>query len=170
MFESAELDRVFAPEHRLSVEAKELPVDAALGHIDAMDVMSYPGNTAETCKLWYRLLNCGLRLAATAGTDTFMNYAVDGDFSNPPAGDRVFVRVEGGCSTESWCAGVCAGRTFVTSGPMISLQVDGHGIGDDIVANAGDVLRVEAHAGAAVPIDRIELIVDGEVVASATCD
>jgi hypothetical protein len=170
MFESIDLDRVFAPEHRLSVEAKELPVDAALGHIDAVDVLAYPANTVESCKLWYRLLNCGLRLAATAGTDTFMNFASQDDFSNPPAGDRVFVRVDGPFTTESWCAGVRAGATFVTNGPMLSLAVGGRGIGDEIAAQAGDVLRIEAEAGSAVPIERIELIVNGDVIASAATD
>ncbi len=170
MFDSIDLDAVFSPNRRLSVEAKELPVDAALGHIDAMDVMSYPGNTIETCKLWYRLLNCGLRLAATAGTDTFMNFGELDDFSNPPAGDRVFVRVGGAFTTESWCAGVRAGTTFVTNGPMLSLDVGGRGIGDDIVAQAGDMLHIEAEAGSAVPIERIELLVNGDVIASAAVD
>lgn len=170
MFESGDLDRIFAPEHRLSVEAKELPVDVALGHIDAIDVLAYPADTLETCRLWYRLLNCGLRLAATAGTDTFMNWCEQGEFSNPPAGDRVFVRVDGAFTTESWCAGVRAGRTFVTNGPMLSLEVNGRGIGDEIDAQPGDVLRIDAEAGSAVPIDHIELIVNGEVAASATSD
>ncbi|MEX2247260.1 MAG: CehA/McbA family metallohydrolase [Dehalococcoidia bacterium] len=170
MFESIELDRVFAPEHRLSVEAKELPVDAALGRVDAVDVLAYPANTAESCKLWYRLLNCGLRLAATAGTDTFMNLCDQRMFSNPPAGDRVFVRVEGGFTTDSWCDGVRAGRTFVTNGPMLSLDVEGHMVGDQIGAQAGQVLRVEGAATSSVPIDRLELIVNGGVVASAEAD
>jgi hypothetical protein len=163
MFASIELDEVFSPNRRLSVEAKELPVDAALGHIDAYDVMSYPGNTVETCKLWYGLLNCGLRLAATAGTDTFMNFASSGTMSNPPAGDRVFVRVDGAFTADAWCAGVRAGRTFVTNGPMITLSVDGHAIGAEITASPGDVLRVEASVRSHVPIDRLQLIVDGVV-------
>jgi hypothetical protein len=167
MFDSIELDRVFSPQHRLSVEAKELPVDAALGHIDAVDVLAYPANTAETCKLWYRLLNCGLRLAATAGTDTFMNYCEQQMVSNPPAGDRVFVHVDGAFTTESWCDGVRSGRTFVTNGPMLGLDIEGHGIGDQIAAQTGRVLHVEGTATSAVPLDRIELVVNGEVVASA---
>ncbi len=170
MFESGDLDAVFSPQRRLSVEAKELPVDAALGHIDAVDVMSYPGNTVETCKLWYRLLNCGLRLAATAGTDTFMNFADREQFSNPPAGDRVFVRVDGAFTTQSWCDGVRAGRTFVSNGPMLSLSVNGHEIGDSITARPGDILHIEAAAGSAVPLDRIELIVNGEVVVASSID
>jgi hypothetical protein len=170
MFESGDLDAVFSPQRRLSVEAKELPVDAALGHIDAVDVMSYPGNTVETCRLWYRLLNCGLRLSATAGTDTFMNHADQEQFSNPPAGDRVFVRVDGAFTTQSWCAGVRAGRTFVSDGPMLSITINGCEIGDEIIAHAGDVLRIEAAAGSAVPLHRIELIVNGEVVVASSID
>lgn len=165
LFGGGDLDRVFAV--RRTVEAKELPVDAALGQIDALDVMSYPSNTAETCRLWHRLLNCGLRLAATAGTDTFMNMCADGTFSNPPAGDRAYARIDGAFTTESWCAAVRAGRTFVTNGPMISLDVAGHGIGDEISAAEGDVLRIECGAAARAPIDRLELIVNGEVVATA---
>jgi hypothetical protein len=37
MFDSGDLDRVFARSR--TVEAKELPIDAALGHVDAVDVM-----------------------------------------------------------------------------------------------------------------------------------
>jgi hypothetical protein len=108
-----------------------------------------------------------LRLAATAGTDTFMNFCDQRMFSNPPAGDRVFVRVDGAFTTESWCAGVRAGRTFVTNGPMLSLDVGAHGIGDQIALEPGVTLRVNGVAKSAVPIDQIELIVNGDVVASA---
>ncbi len=167
MFASTDLDRVFAPEHRLSVEAKELPVDAALGRIDAIDVLAYPANARETCNLWYRLLNCGIRLAATAGTDTFMNFFNSWVFSNPPAGNRVFVAVDGAFTTRSWCDAVRAGRTFVTNAPMLALDVTGHGIGADVAVDGATSLRVEGSALSAVPIERVELIVNGEVVATA---
>src|SRR6185295_2170895 len=44
--------------------AKGLPVDAALGRIDTLDVMG-SGYDASV-RLWYRLLNCGLRIPAAA--------------------------------------------------------------------------------------------------------
>jgi hypothetical protein len=168
MFGSIGLDRVF--EKAKSYEAKELPVDAALGKVDAVDIMSYPSNETETARLWYRLLNCGLRLPATAGTDTFMNMSDLGEFTSPPGGDRVFVCVDGALSTEAWCAGVRAGRTFVTNGPMLRLEVNGREIGDAIEARAGDVLRIEAEAGSWAPMERIELIVNGEIIASAAAE
>ncbi|MEX0750615.1 MAG: CehA/McbA family metallohydrolase, partial [Dehalococcoidia bacterium] len=170
MFDTIALDRVFADEHTYSVEAKELPVDAALGKIDAVDVMSYPGNELQTSELWYRLLNCGLRLAATAGTDTFMNTVDQGDFSNPPAGDRVYALIDGDFTVESWCEAVRAGRTFVTNGPMLSLEVNGNIPGDDVAATAGASIGVVVEAGSYVPIERLELIVNGEVVAAAMAE
>ncbi len=175
VFNSIDLDRVF--EKPRTVEAKELPVDAALGRIHAVDIMSYPSDNMETSKLWYRLLNCGLRLAATAGTDTFMN-TMDGAellamgeegalFSSPPAGARVYVRIDGGVTTESWCEGVRRGRTFVTNAAMLDLTVDGRGVGDEIEARSSDVLHVIGEARSYAPVQRLELIVNGEAVASA---
>jgi hypothetical protein len=163
LFGSCDLDRVFAQPR--TVEAKELPVDVALGKIDALDVMSYPSVELETSRLWYRLLNCGFRLPATAGTDTFMNLAGNGRFSNPPAGNRVFVQVEGKLTTESWCEGVRRGRTFVTNGPMLRLSVDGEGIGSDIDGTPGSEVVVKGEARSYVSIERLELVVNGDVVA-----
>jgi hypothetical protein len=170
MMRDTALDRVFDPTQRRGCEAKELPVDAALGLIDAIDVMSYPSSHIDTASLWYRLLNCGIRLAATAGSDTFMNRCDMGEFSNPPAGVRAFVRVEGALSTEAWCEGVRAGRTFVTNAPMLSLEAAHggvtHTLGDEIAARAGDLVRIQAEAGALAPMERIELLLNGEVVES----
>jgi hypothetical protein len=164
------LDRVFDRSWRRACEAKELPIDAALGLIDAIDVMSYPSSHLDTAQLWYRLLNCGIRLAATAGSDTFMNATDQDEFSNPPAGVRAFVRIDGEFSTESWCQGVRAGRTFVTNGPMLSLDVTHEGTayapGDEIKAHAGDTVRIEAQAGSIFQMERVELLVNGHTVES----
>lgn len=195
LFRSDNLDAVFDPKEHRSVEAKELPVDAALGLVDAVDLMSYPSHNLAVASLWYRLLNCGHRLAATAGTDTFMNESAAAQFSNPPAGVRAYARVDGAFTIESWCAAVRAGRTFVTNAPMLSLEitplpgsqppaavpprattaagsqpppaVPSYTLGDDLHAASGDILRIDAAAGSAVPMDRIELIVNGDIIASA---
>ncbi len=163
LFAGGDLDRVFAQAR--TVEAKELPVDVALGKIDALDVMSYPSVDLETAALWYRLLNCGFRLPATAGTDTFMNFAGTGVFSNPPAGNRVFARVAGAFTTEAWCEAVREGRTFVTNGPMLRLSVGGQGIGAELPVEAGKALTVQGEASSYAPMQQIELVANGEVVA-----
>jgi hypothetical protein len=168
LFGSVDLDRVFSQVR--TVEAKELPVDIALGKIDALDVMSYPGVDLEVAELWYRLLNAGFRLPATAGTDTFMNFGGSGIFSNPPAGNRVFAQLEGEFTTEAWCEAVRQGRTFVTNGPMLKLNVAGHPIGARLAARAGDAFRVEAEATSHFPIERLQLVLNGAVVSEGSVE
>ncbi len=177
MFASGDLGRVFARESLRSVEAKEMPVDAALGRIDAIDLLSYPGSADDTAALWYRMLNCGLRLGVAAGTDTFMNVYDSSELlgfgphhSNPPGGQRVFARVGGAFTTASWCDAVRGGRTFVTNGPMLALSCGGAQIGDTVEARAGDVLRVDAEAGSRAPFEVLELVLNGETVASISAE
>jgi hypothetical protein len=167
LFAPGDLDRVFSDAAPRRVEAKEAPVDIALGKVDALDVMSYPSVDLEVSELWYKLLNCGFRLPATAGTDTFMNFTGTGIFSNPPAGNRVFARVEGPFTTESWCAAIRAGRTFVTNGPMLTLSVSGEGPGAELQIEPGGKLAIAAEARSCQPMERLEVIVNGDIVATA---
>jgi hypothetical protein len=116
------------------------------------------------------LLNAGFRLPATAGTDTFMNFGGTGIFSNPPAGNRVFAEVEGAFTTEAWCEAVRQGRTFVTNGPMLKMRVGDHPIGTRLAARAGEAFLVEAEASSHFPIEKLQLIVNGAVVAEGEVD
>jgi len=93
----------------------ELPVDAALGKVDYMEVMGYSDHLI-TSGIWYRLLNCGLRIPAGAGTDAFPNFA---SLRGPPGLVRVFVRTGPALHRRSWMAGLKAGRTFVTNAPLL---------------------------------------------------
>ena len=81
------------------VGARELPVDLALGQVDAMDVMSN-GDEIASMQLWYRLLNCGFRLAISAGTDSFTNvtdhYTAGGSRVYVHAGPGTALRRVGG--------------------------------------------------------------------------
>jgi hypothetical protein len=76
-----------------SVEARELVADAALGVVDSVDLIS-PFDDAGAVFLYHRLLSCGLRLAATAGTDAFLSFAHGpGVASNPPGWGRVYAQL-----------------------------------------------------------------------------
>ena len=104
--------------------AREFPVDAALGKVHGLDVLSYPSNDNLTLILWYRLLNCGLRVTASAGTDAFLNRR-NGFGSNPLGGHRVFVRCGEKFDAERWLQAYRDGATFVTNGPLLLLRVNG---------------------------------------------
>ena len=69
-------------------------------------------NRPAAAEVWYRLLNCGFRLAAAGGTDKMSNIQVAGI-------PRVYVQVPGPFSYDAWLDGIRAGRTFVTTGPML---------------------------------------------------
>ena len=140
---------------------KGIPIDVALGKIDSLDINnSYAG----TVPLWYRLLNCGFHLTASAGTDCFLNRIS----SRLPGSDRVYVKVEGPLTYPAWIDGLRDGRTFVTNGPMLELTVGNHGIGDTITLDAATELPVKARATSQFPLDKVELIQNGHVVATAT--
>jgi hypothetical protein len=113
--------------------------------------------------LWYRLLNCGFRLPATAGTDVFLNRIN----SNLPGGDRVYVHVGGPLSYRAWIDGLKAGRSFVTSGPMLTFTVDGAGPGSVLKLGARPKVRVKATARAQSPLTKAELVHNAKVIAAA---
>jgi hypothetical protein len=132
----------------------ELPVGVALGHVDAFNLAD--GLDADYGR-YYRLLGAGFRLPVSSGTDWWI-------YDH----NRVYVKCEGGFNYENWIAGIRAGRTFVTNGPLIELKVDGHEPGATIeTIDPTKPLRVEAQAVSRLPFDRLEIIQDGEVVAES---
>lgn len=142
--------------------ARELPIDLALGEVDAMDVMS---NNPEEFAMenWYRLLNCGFRLAISAGTDSFTNVADH----YVPGGHRVYVHTgpRKPLTYDAWIAGYKAGRSFASNGPMLFLTVNGKEPGEEIALPAGRHklrVKVEMRAAAAGKQDKLELIVNGQ--------
>ncbi|TML36948.1 MAG: hypothetical protein E6G27_18375 [Actinobacteria bacterium] len=127
-----------------SVEARELVADAALGLVDSVDLLG-PNDAAGTAILYHHLLNCGLRLAATVGSDVFLSHSRAGNFSNPPGWARAYADLRGEpLSVAGWQAAMRAGRTFATNGPWLELDVAGHGPGDVVAASVGTTLSVSA--------------------------
>jgi hypothetical protein len=143
--------------------ARELPVDCIGGRIDGVDVMSYSNlhGGGVDFGLWYRLLNCGFRLPASAGTDAAVNRLGDG----PCGGFRVYVHVPGGAfDADGWFEGLAAGRTFVTNGPLVTcFDVGGHACGDSFDVYAGEEIPCGISMVSASPVNRIEIVRNGRV-------
>ena len=150
-----------------SVEARELVVDAALGLVDSVDVLSNGAASATGSALMYRrLLGAGHRLAVTAGTDVFLSFSNSLTFSNPPGFARVYANVGGPLSVESFKTAVRRGQTIATNGPWLELDVEGHGPGATV--DPGGEKRVRATArveGAGV--DRLVLLTPDGMLAEA---
>jgi hypothetical protein len=142
--------------------AKGLPVDAALGRVDTLDVMG--GGYSASLPFWYRLLNCGFRIPAAAGTDVFLNRIQ----SYPPGWGRCYVKLTNGLNYGEWMRGQKAGRSFVTTGPMLEWTVEGHEPGDTLRLAAPGQVRVRARASSQFLLQSVDLLVNGRVVFTNT--
>jgi Tol biopolymer transport system component len=140
---------------------KGLPVDAALGRIDTVDLNA---TYAVSVPLWYRLLNCGLRLGPSAGTDCFLNRVA----SRLPGSDRAYVQMEGDFSYAKWIEGLRAGRSFITNGPFVELTVGKDRPGGTVHLAAPGKVRMKAKAWWQFPLAKAELVQDGKVIDTKT--
>lgn len=141
----------------------EIAADIALGLVDALEFQCFdPTLDGPPIREWYRYLDAGYRLPIVGGTDRMS--------AGVPVGQiRTWARLEDGASLTfaGWSAAIRAGRTFVTSGPILELRVDGRVPGDELRLDHGAHVEVELVARAAQPvISVVEVIRGGRVVAS----
>jgi hypothetical protein len=129
----------------------------AWGKPRAVDRLPAPlGNGYWTQEIYYRLLDCGLRVPPSAGS-------ASGVLPNPVGYDRVYVHVGKELSWEKWWEGLKAGRSFVTNGPLLRVRA-----GDELpghVFTAEDEATIELR-GTLAGRDKVrflEVIRDGEV-------
>ena len=146
--------------HPKTMSARELPVDLALGSVEAMDVMSNSNEDGST-PLWYGLLNTGLKCAISAGTDSFTNRR----HHWIPGGHRVYVYTGDSLTARGWIENFRAGRSFATNGPMLKFTVNGKLAGTELALKKGDTIQIEASAQSAMPMEALEIVINGEVVA-----
>ncbi|MGA3324632.1 MAG: CehA/McbA family metallohydrolase [Terriglobia bacterium] len=149
----------------------EVPVIMALAPADSMEILcnqlteygieaseawgrprerSFAGRegwVSYLLSLYYHYLNLGFHLPAAAGT-------ASGVLPNPIGFNRVYVNFSGPFSEEKWFRALREGPSFVTNGPMLFFHVKPQG--------ALRKVTVEAHSSE--PLDRIEIVANGEVI------
>jgi Tol biopolymer transport system component len=143
-------------------EALELPVDAALGKVDYIEVLGFSDHRM-TASVWYRLLNCGFRLPAGAGSDTMANYA---SLRGPVGLTRVYASIPKDSSGPApLIDSLKQGRTFATNGPLLGFTLDGKAVGDELDLPAGENKVIfTSWLRSFVPVDHFELVCNGRVV------
>jgi len=141
----------------------EAPVDAALGRMDYYEAVGF-ADPRSTNAVWYRLLECGLRLPAGAGTDAMANYA---SLRGPVGLNRVYVPASGRLTREAFLGELKRGRGVATNGAIVHLKVGDAGPGDVVTLPSGaHRLPYRAALRSNVPVDHFELVWNGAVVAS----
>ena len=139
------------------------PIDAALGRVDYYELLGFSDPHA-TSVVWYHMLNTGIRLGVAGGTDAMANYA---SLRGPVGLNRVFVPGPATMSSEEFLTGIKNGRGFVTNGPMIGFTLGDSKPGDSLgLGSKKRTIPYKAWLRSNVPIEKIEVVYNGDVVAS----
>ncbi|MHC4640148.1 MAG: CehA/McbA family metallohydrolase [Planctomycetota bacterium] len=171
--------------------SREVLMDALLGYVDVVNVCNnnfhrnkyqprkrysnllnvdgfpdYP-NTPEgmiqmNFETYYRLLNCGLRLAAGAGSAT-------GAKTTPVGYNRAYVPAGSNPTLPEFLEAWREGRNFVTNGPMIFLRTDKNEHPGDTITlpSRGGTVSLQVTAHSEQPLRSLELVANGRVVGKA---
>ena len=156
----------------------ESPLDVAMEKLDGLEFMSvleprrFPlfmrgvvpeWEANDGLRLWYRFLNCGFRLTATAGTDKMTTFVTVG-------ANRVFGRIEGEFTYGSWIAALKAGRTFISNSPILSMTVNGQEPGArlELDSRRAKIVEIRARAESQLPYHHLEVVCNGRVIGETT--
>jgi len=121
----------------------------------------YPGpqgNGRYTQDIYYHLLNCGLRVPPSAGS-------ASGVLPNPVGYNRVYVHCDGDLTWEKWHAGLRAGRSFVSNGPLLRCRANGELPGHLFRANRAFAVQFEMRLDGRDPIETLEFVSNGQTLA-----
>lgn len=132
------------------------------------DHLLFPGPSGDgrwNERIYYHLLNCGLRIVPTAGSGS-------GDAANPLGYNRIYVHVDPPLTYEKWWQGLREGRVVVTNGPLIRPNVEGELPGHVFQAESG--AEVELEVGLTLStrdrVSYLEIIKNGELAHQVRLD
>ncbi|HXX94730.1 MAG TPA: CehA/McbA family metallohydrolase [Planctomycetota bacterium] len=107
-------------------------------------------------EIYYHALNCGLRIAPSAGS-------ASGVLPNPVGYNRAYVHLEGEPSYEKWMEGLRAGRSFVTNGPLLRVKANGQLPGHVFTGEKQVTVELAAQLDGREPVESFEIIRDGRL-------
>jgi len=167
--------------------SREVLVDALLGFVDVVNVCNnnfhmhrfqprsiysnllnvedfpaYPdtpeGMMQMNTDTYYRLLNCGIKVAAGAGSATGVKEV--------PAGyNRAYVRCSSGTDLDGFLNNLKAGMNFVTNGPMLFFKVNKDlQPGDSLDISGKQKFSYEFEVYSDSPLTDVEIIKNGKVI------
>jgi hypothetical protein len=137
----------------------EVAVLIATGRADAVEMITQRARFHDE---YYRYLNGGYRLPLVGGTDKMS--------ADVPVGlYRTYARLDDGepFDHDTWSKAVRAGRTFLTSGPLITFSVEGREAGDTVRISGPGTVAVSAVVESIFPVHALEIVRNGEVVATS---
>jgi hypothetical protein len=122
---------------------------------------SYPGPSGYARwgqDIYFKLLDCGLRIPPTAGSGSGMT-------PNPVGYNRAYVHLDGPFDYRQWWKNLRAGQVVVTNGPLLRPTVQGQLPGHVFQAEPGRTLELEIGLTLSTrdPVSYLDIIQDGAV-------
>lgn len=139
-------------------QGMEAPVAAALGKIHAINLFDPYWNDVEY-DLWYHMLNCGIQLPASTGSDWFVSSA-----------NRVYAQNNISFEYEEWLESIKEGNTFITNGPALYFTVDGAKPGSRIESGRLGNAQIKVEWQSHYAVEHVEIVMNGKVVAQHLAD
>jgi TolB protein len=141
-------------------QAKGFIVDAALKTTDGIE-WSFSGRAPFFP--WYAVLNNGLRVTGTGGEDSMSDLHV----SKLVGSSRTYVYTgQKGLDARAWMDGLHNGRAFMSTGPLVSLTVNGRMPGEELPLPAGGgTVEIKGWVKSITPLEKVVLISNGELLA-----
>jgi putative membrane-bound dehydrogenase-like protein len=135
--------------------------DAIQGNVDGVELLQFGVYRELGLTDWYRLLTIGYRFPCLGASDyPACRWLAD---------CRTYVQMPGPKNMRAWFEGAAAGRSFVTTGPLLLLEVNGKAPGERIeIAGPGPhsvTARIRVRSEVA-PVSDVHLIVNGKVAAT----
>jgi len=125
------------------------------GKLDAQNIFD-GGSHGSYEDSFYHYLNAGMRVPFSTGTDWFMY-----DLA------RVYTKVKGRLGIKPWLEALTAGRSFISNGPLLSLNVEGKDLGATVDLPSRREVSVKASASSRVAFAKLQLIQNGKVVSES---
>jgi hypothetical protein len=133
--------------------------DLLLQKIDAIEFSLVERSTAQLEEEWYAFLGAGCRVPLLGASAKTSNEEPLGEY-------RTYARLPPGepLSYRNWIEAVRAGRTFLTSGPLLSFTVNGRGPGEVLtLPSLDEPVHIVAEARSLSRFDRLELLLNGGI-------
>jgi TolB protein len=152
------IDDPLTPETASSVPVS-LVADAVLGEVDLIELGCLWTDEIGTGSLWHQVLNLGIPLAASAGSDVMNNY-----YRTMAIGaTRVYVKPVAALNADSYLRALKEGRSFVSNGPMVEFQVGGKEPGEAIQPTGSEASwTLSVHSP--LPWESVQIFVNGTAV------
>ncbi len=132
------------------------------------DRLRYPdphGNGQWTQEIYYHVLNCGFRIAPSAGS-------ASGVVPNPVGYNRVYVHLDKPLEWQTWFEGLRNGRVVVTNGPLMIPRANGKLPGHVFRADEGQrvTIPIELVLHTREKIEYLEIVQNGNVLHQVRLD